>query len=130
MYVLDTNILIYFFKGMGNVSKKLLSVSPMDIGVPAIVICELEYGIRKSSFPEKRQQQLSELCFLINVLPFGSAEAKLTADMRAKLEKSGTPIGPYDLLIAGTAMSNNAVLVTNNTKEFSRVPNLIIENWF
>jgi tRNA(fMet)-specific endonuclease VapC len=54
----------------------------------------------------------------------------LTADIRAKLEKSGTPIGPYDLLIAGTAMSNNAVLITNNTKEFSRVPNLLIENWF
>ncbi len=130
MYVLDTNILIYFFKGMGNVSKKLLSVSPKDIGVPVIVIYELEYGIHKSSFPEKRQQQLTELCSVVNVLPFGSAEAKLTADMRAKLEKSGTPIGPYDLLIAGTAMSNNAVLITNNTKEFSRVPNLIMENWF
>ncbi len=130
MYVLDTNILIYFFKGMGNVSKKLLSVSPKDIGIPAIVIYELEYGIHKSSFPEKRQQQLTELCSLVNVLPFGGAEARLTADIRAKLEKSATPIGPYDLLIAGTAMSNNAVLITNNTKEFSRVPNLLIENWF
>jgi tRNA(fMet)-specific endonuclease VapC len=130
MYVLDTNILIYFFKGMGNVSKKLLSVSPKDIGVPAIVIYELEYGIHKSIFPEKRQQQLTELCSLVNVLPFGGAEARLTAGIRAKLEKSATPIGPYDLLIAGTAMSNNAVLITNNTKEFSRVPNLIMENWF
>ncbi|MDT8398493.1 MAG: type II toxin-antitoxin system VapC family toxin [Pseudomonadales bacterium] len=130
MYVLDTNILIYFFTGLGDVSQRLLAVSPKDIGVPAVVIYELEYGITRSSSPKKRQQQLAELCALVKVLPFGRAEAKLSADIRAKLERKGTPIGPYDLLIAGTAVSNNAVLVTNNTKEFSRVPKLQIENWF
>ncbi|MDP2126015.1 MAG: type II toxin-antitoxin system VapC family toxin [Pseudohongiella sp.] len=130
MYVLDTNILIYFFKGLGGVPQKLLSVSPKDIGIPAVVVYELEYGIAKSGSPKKRRQQLSELCSVVSVLPFGSAEARLTADIRTKLEKSGTPIGPYDLLIAGTAMSNQAVLVTNNIREFSRVPDLRIENWF
>lgn len=130
MYVLDTNILIYFFKGLGNVPQRLLSVSPKDIAVPAVVIYELEYGITKSSAPKKRQQQLEELCSLVTVLPFGRAEAKVTADIRAKLEKKGTPIGPHDLLIAGTAVANSAVLVTNNIKEFSRVPKLQIENWF
>jgi len=130
MYVLDTNILIYFFKGLGGVPQKLLSVSPREIGVPAVVVYELEYGITKSSSPKKRQQQLAELCALIKVLPFGRAETKLTADLRVTLEKKGTPIGPYDLLIAGTAVSNNAVLVTNKVKEFSRVPKLQIENWF
>lgn len=130
MYVLDTNILIYFFKGLGNVPQRLLSVSPKDIAVPAVVIYELEYGITKSSAPKKRQQQLEELCSLVTVLPFGRTEAKVTADIRAKLEKKGTPIGPHDLLIAGTAIANNAVLVTNNIKEFSRVPKLQIENWF
>lgn len=130
MYVLDTNILIYFFKGVGNVPHRLLSVSPKDIGVPAIVIYELEYGIARSSSPTKRQEQMEELCSLVKVLPFGRAEAKVTADIRAKLEKKGTPIGPHDLLIAGTAIANNAVLVTNNIKEFSRVPKLQIENWF
>ncbi len=130
MYVLDTNILIYFFKGLGNVPQRLLSVSPKDIAVPAVVIYELEYGITKSSAPKKRQQQLEELCSLVTVLPFGRTEAKVTADIRAKLEKKGTPIGPHDLLIAGIAIANNAVLVTNNIKEFSRVPKLQIENWF
>lgn len=130
MYVLDTNILIYFFKGLGNVPQRLLSVSPKDIAVPAVVIYELEYGITKSSAPKKRQQQLEELCSLVTVLPFGRTEAKVTADIRAKLEKKGTPIGPHDLLIAGTTLANSAVLVTNNIKEFSRVPKLQIENWF
>lgn len=130
MYVLDTNILIYFFKGLGNVPHRLLSVSPKDIAVSAAVIYELEYGITKASAPKKRQQQLEELCSLVTVLPFGRTEAKVTADIRAKLEKKGTPIGPHGLLIAGTTLANSAVLVTNNIKEFSRVPKLQIENWF
>lgn len=130
MYLLDTNILIYYFKGLGNVPQKLLSASPKDIAIPAVVMFELEYGITKSTAPKKRQQQLSELCSVVNVLPFGPAEAKLAADIRGKLERKGMPIGPYNLLIAGTAIANNAVLVTNNVKEFSRVQTLQIENWF
>ena len=130
IYVLDTNVLIYFFKGLGNVPKKLLSVSPKVIGIPAVVLYELEYGIAKSSSPRKRQKQLTELCSLVNVLPFGVAEARATAQIRASLERKGKPIGPYDLLIAGTAASHDAVLVTNNVKEFSRIPKLRVENWF
>lgn len=130
MYVVDTNTLIYFFKGIGKVSNKLLSVSPKNIGIPSVVLFELEYGIAKSSAPKKRQQQLEELSSLVSILPFGSAAAKLSADIRAKLEKQGRPIGPYDLLIAGTVLSVNGILVTNNTKEFSRVPQLKVENWF
>ncbi|VAW88489.1 VapC toxin protein [hydrothermal vent metagenome] len=130
MYLLDTNTLIYFFKGMGNVSKKFLMVSPKEIAIPTIVIYELEYGIAKSSSPKKRQAQLNEICSLVNVLPFGDKEALSSASIRAKLEKKGTPIGPYDLLIAGTALQHQRVLVTNNVKEFSRVPKLKIENWY
>ena len=130
MYLLDTNTLIYFFKGLGNVPEKMLSESPKDIAIPAIVVLELEYGITKSNAPKKRQQQLAEICSLVKILPFGAVEAKQAASIRTKLEKKGTPIGPYDLLIAGTALSHNAALVTNNVKEFSRVPKLQIENWF
>jgi tRNA(fMet)-specific endonuclease VapC len=67
---------------------------------------------------------------LLNVLSFSDKEAKSSAIIRSQLERKGTPIGPYDVLIAGTALSNQAVLVTNNTKEFKRVPKLKIENWF
>ena len=130
MYVLDTNTLVYFFKGMGNVNQRLLSVSPKEIGIPSIVVYELEYGIAKSTSPKKRQKQLEELVPLVNVLPFNELEAKKSANIRAKLEKQGNPIGPYDTLIAGTALAVNGILVTNNTKEFERVKHLRLENWY
>lgn len=115
---------------MGNVNQRLLSVSPKDIGIPSVVVYELEYGIAKSTSPKKRQKQLEELISLVNVLPFNELEAKKSADIRAKLEKQGTPIGPYDTLIAGTALAVNGILVTNNTKEFERVKHLKLENWY
>ncbi|MBL1276878.1 MAG: type II toxin-antitoxin system VapC family toxin [Ectothiorhodospiraceae bacterium] len=130
MYVIDTNTLIYFFKGIGNVPEKFLSISPKDIAIPSIVIYELEFGIAKSNSPKKRQAQLSDILSLVNILPFGDKEASLSASIRAKLEKNGTPIGPYDTLIAGTALAHQGILVTNNLKEFSRVPKLKTENWY
>ncbi len=130
MYVIDTNTLIYFFKGVGNVPEKFLSIPPKDIAIPSIVIYELEFGIAKSSSPKKRQAQLKDILSLVNILPFGDKEASLSASIRAKLEKKGTPIGPYDILIAGTALSHQGILVTNNLKEFTRVPKLKTENWY
>jgi len=129
MYILDTNTLIYFFKGIGSVPSKFLSISPKDIAIPAIVIYELEYGIAKSSSPKKRQTQLNELCSLISILPFGEIEATLSASIRAKLEKKGTPIGSNEILIAGTALAHQGVLVTNNLNKFSRVSKLKTESW-
>ena len=130
MYILDTNTLIYYFKGMGNVSQKLLSKSPQNIGVPAIVLYELEVGIAKSDSPKKRMKQLQEIISLINIIPFSEKEAKVSASIRAILEKKGTPIGPYDILIAGTALAHQAVLVSRNTSEFELVDKLQIENWY
>lgn len=130
MYIIDTNTLIYFFKGMGNVATKFLSISPQNIAIPAIVIHELEYGIAKSSAPKKRQAQLKEMCSLVNILTLGEREARISASIKATLEKKGTPIDPYDVLIAGTALVHQGILVTNNIKEFSRVPKLKTENWY
>lgn len=130
MYVLDTNTLIYFFKGMGNVAENFLATSPREISIPSIVLYEIELGIAKSSSPKKRQAQLKEMCSLVKVLQFGVEEARLSALIRAQLEKKGTPIGAYDVLIAGTALAHQGILITNNTKEFSRVPKLNIENWY
>jgi tRNA(fMet)-specific endonuclease VapC len=129
VYILDTNTLIYFFKGIGGVADKLLAVSPGDIGIPAVVLYELEYGIARSTSPKKRMKQLEELCALVEMLPFGTEEAKASATIRAVLEKKGTPIGPYDVMIAGTALSKQGTLVTNNTKEFRRVPKLQMIDW-
>ena len=130
MYVLDTNTLIYFFKGMGNVSSCLLKNPPNRIGIPTIVLYELEVGIAKSVSPEKRITQLQSLTSIVNILPLNIDEARCAATIRADLEKQGTPIGPYDVLIAGTALSNKGVLITHNTKEFERIEGLSIEDWF
>ncbi|SER91914.1 tRNA(fMet)-specific endonuclease VapC [Vreelandella subterranea] len=130
MYVLDTNTLIYFFKGMGNVADNLLSKKPGDIGIPAIVLYELELGIAKSAAPKKRAMQLDKLIDTVQVLGFSTPEAKASAQIRATLEKQGTPIGPYDTLIAGTALANRGTLVTHNTGEFKRIKKLAVEDWY
>nr|VFJ75884.1 MAG: tRNA(fMet)-specific endonuclease VapC [Candidatus Kentron sp. FW] len=130
MYLLDTNTLIYFFKGLGNVGKTLLSKSPRDIAIPSIVLYELEVGIAKSNHPGKRKKQLYSLVSHIAVLPFTPKEAAASAAIRVTLENRGVPMGPLDNLIAGTALCSNAVLVTHNTKEFSRIKGLNIEDWF
>ena len=130
MYALDTNTLIYFFKGMGNVAAKLLATPPKEIGIPSIVVYELEVGIAKSTSPEKRAKQLTGLLSLVNVLPFGLPEAKSAAQIRVALEQQGRPIGAYDILIAATALANKAILVTHNTKEFEKIAQLQLEDWF
>lgn len=115
---------------MGNVSGRLFDTAPKDIGVPAIVVYELEVGIAKSTSPDKRKVQLKQFTSLVNVLPFGLDEAKAAAGLRADLEKKGTPIGPYDVLIAGTVMANKGILVTHNTREFSRINSIKLEDWY
>lgn len=130
MYVLDTNTLIYFFKGMGSVADNLLSKKPADIGIPAIVLYELELGIAKSAAPKKRAMQLDKLIDTVQILEFSTPEAKASAQIRATLEKQGTPIGPYDTLIAGTALANQGTLVTHNTGEFKRIKKLAVEDWY
>ncbi len=130
MFALDTNTLIYYFKDMGNVSVNLLQLSPKDIGIPSIVVYELEVGIAKSTSPEKRTEQLKTLLSAVTVLPFAEADAQRAAVIRVDLEKQGQPIGPYDVLIAAIALTNNATLVTRNFTEFSRVQNLQIVDWF
>ncbi len=130
MYVLDTNTLIYYFKGVGQVAQNFLRKSPKEIGIPTIVLFELEVGIVKSQSPQKRIKQLQEMTSLVNIIPLGSKEAKVSASIRAQLEKKGTPIGPYDLLIGGTALAHQAILITHNAREFERIDNLKMEDWY
>src|SRR4030042_1148000 len=130
MYILDTNTLIYFFKGIGNVSTRLLQTPPRSIGIPTIVLFELEVGISKSNSPKKRRLQLESLTSTVNILPLGYEEVKCAATIRADLENRGKPIGPYDVLIAGTALANKTVLVTHNTTEFERIEGLQLEDWY
>jgi len=130
MYVLDTNTLIHFFKGKGRVAATLLSIPPREIAIPAVVLYELEVGIAKSSQPTHRRAQLDALVTIVTVLPFDLSAAKRAAELRAALEKAGTPIGPIDVLIAGTALAYEGVLVTHDKAEFGRVKGLKTKDWY
>lgn len=130
MFILDTNTLIYFFKGIGNVSKRLLSTPPVEIGIPSIVIFELEAGIRSSKSPQKRRTQFQEFVSLVTEFPFGRSEAVSAAQIKIDLTRKGTPIGPYDLLVAATAVANHGTLISHNVAEFARVDGLKLDDWF
>jgi tRNA(fMet)-specific endonuclease VapC len=130
MFALDTNTVIYFFRGMGRVSRRLLATPPSDVLIPAVVLYELEVGIAKSMHPAKRRDQLREVLRVTRLLPFDQSAAEESARIRAQLEAAGTPIGPIDNLIAGTVLVAGATLVTRNTGEFGRVPGLNLVDWF
>jgi tRNA(fMet)-specific endonuclease VapC len=130
MLALDTNTLIYFFKGMGRVGERMLATAPSEVAIPAIVAYEIETGIAKSASPDKRRAQFEQLLEMVDVLPFDYTAASHSASVRAALESAGEPIGPVDILIAGTALAHNATLVTRNVREFRRVPGLSVVDWF
>ena len=130
MLALDTNTIIYFFKGIGRVAGNLGKEAPRDIALPAVVLYELEVGIAGSSRPRQRRESLDALLEVIHILPFDERAASASAELRAQLEKAGSGIGPIDTLIAGTALAHSATLVTHNTKEFSRVRGLRLLDWF
>ena len=129
MYVLDTNSVVFFFKGQGRVGERLLAQKPVEVALPAIVLYELEVGVVRSKAPARRREQLDTLLDATRVIPFGPAEARAAAQIRAELG-SGEGIGPLDTLIAATALVSRGTLVTHNTREFRRVPGLSVEDWY
>ena len=124
MYILDTNTLIYYFKGQGKVAQNLANVSPQEIGISAIVLFELQVGIAKSTSPAKRTQQLQQLLNRINLIPFDRNSAVAAATIRAQLEQQGTPMGPIDVLIAGTAASLKQLLLPTMSRSFREFQDL------
>ena len=102
----------------------------LALSISSIVLFELRHGAAKSARPERNIERIADfLTGAIAVLPFEPADAEEAGDIRAALERAGTPIGPYDLLIAAHARRRNALLVTANAREFVRVPGLTIEDW-
>jgi len=130
MFALDSDTLIYYFKGMGHVAEHLLAVPPNEIALPTVVLYELEVGLAKSSRSTQLRKALDELLEIVRVLPFDQAEAKAAAEIRAHLERTGIGIGPLDTMIAGVARAHGATLVTHNTQEFSRIQHLPIVDWY
>ncbi len=129
-FALDTNTVICFLKNQGNVAERWLAQSRPTMFLPTVVVSELEFSVLNSSSPHKRRRQLTSLVETLQLLPFDYDSALHAAEIRLALARKGTPIGPADLMIAATARAHDATLVTRNLREFSRVPNLEIENWF
>ena len=129
-YLLDTNICIYIIKQKPiEVFKKFRQCQIGDIGISSITMSELEYGVQKSGNPEKNKIALQEFLFPIEVIDYDYNASITYGKIRSFLEKKGTPIGALDTLIASHALSINIPIITNNEKEFLRVPNLQVENW-
>ena len=130
MVMLDTNICIYVLKNHSDTLRDKFKATK-DLAISSIVYAELCYGIENSESPKKRQrwQQLDLFTQQLKIESWDAGAAKHYGSIRAILKKQGTPIGNNDLLIAAHARSLNTVLVTNNVREFERVPDLSIENW-
>lgn len=129
-FLLDTNICIYIIKRKPErVFDVFRSKSLGEIGISSITLAELQFGVQKSSNSRQNQAALNNFLIPLEVLGFDSNAAHEYGKIREKLEKKGQPIGALDTLIAAHAMSIDAVLVTNNEREFSRVEGLNIENW-
>jgi tRNA(fMet)-specific endonuclease VapC len=129
MYALDTNTVLDFFRGRGEVATNLLAVPPAEIALPAVVAYEVWYGVLRSQNARHRQSQYEQFLATVGVLPFDAAAARRAAEIRHGLEQRGEGIGPMDTLIAATALSSNATLVTRNLREFARVQGLKVVDW-
>ena len=129
-YMLDTNIIIYLInKRSENALRVFFSHSPEEICISAITLAELEYGVCNSSKPEQNRLALLNFLSAITVLPFDSKASVEYGIIWHELQRQGTPIGNNDLLIASHARSLDLTLITNNTKEFGRVPDLNVSDW-
>lgn len=129
-YLLDTNICIYIAKRKpAEVYQRFSLLNVGELGISLITFGELRYGAEKSQHREMALQKLAQLEQFIPVIMPTEETAKQYGIIRCFLERQGQPIGNNDLWIAAHALSLNTILITNNTKEFIRVPNLLVENW-
>lgn len=130
MYLLDTNICIYIMKNSyPALTQKVFSYDPSDLCISSITVFELEYGAAKSNWGYKTRQSMQMFLAPFNILDFDSKDAASAGIIRGFLEKQGSPIGPYDVQIAGQAVARSLVLVTHNAGEFSRIPGIKVEDW-
>jgi len=128
-FLLDTDTCIYAIKKHTAVIEAMNAVDPDDLAVSVVTEAELRTGAAKSSSPIKSLHVMEIFLQPLTILDFTSENTVVYAHLRAKLERAGTPIGPYDTIIAAQALANDLTLVTNNEREFRRIPGLRVENW-
>ena len=128
-YLLDTNIIIYTMKNRPRQVKKQFKQYQDQLSISTVTLGELVFGAEHSQQQERNLADIEAMVSRLEVLPFENKAAYHFGQIRATLYNIGKPIGPYDMMIAGQARSSGLILVTNNTREFERVPGLHIENW-
>lgn len=130
MYFLDSNTCICFLNGsFESIRNRILITPPIEIAIPAIVKAELLLGAYKSKNPAATIERLEKFLLPFEIIPFEDQTTYQYAEIRSDLEKNGETIGPHDLLIASVVKFHDAVLVTDNVREFSRVKGLRVEDW-
>lgn len=132
MWVLDSNTISYYFRNEACVVNALREIPLNQIAVPAIVVYELQYGLRRLSdaAAQPRLRALAKFLQFMQIIDIDSNVAEHAARIRVQLEQQGTPIGAHDILIAASALSVHGQLVTRNIREFDRVQGLKVINWF
>jgi tRNA(fMet)-specific endonuclease VapC len=129
-YMLDTNTCIYIIKRKPiDIIERFKKIEISQVGISSITLSELLYGVSKSSEPAQNQMALAQFLAPLEIPAYGDDAVQYYGSSRAFLEKQGTPVGSLDLLIAAHALSLDCILVTNNEKEFNRIPNLKMDNW-
>ncbi|WVT75886.1 tRNA(fMet)-specific endonuclease VapC (plasmid) [Sinorhizobium chiapasense] len=128
-YMLDTNICIFTVKNRPQPVREAFNRHHGQLCISSITLMELIYGAERSAMPEQNLSVIEGFSARLEVLNYDQAAASHTGQLRAELARAGTPIGPYDQLIAGHARSQGLILVTNNRREFDRVPGLRVEDW-
>ena len=128
-FMLDTNICIYTIKNRPQEVREVFKQHHGQMCISAVTLMELIYGAEKSELPERNLANIEGFAARLEVLNYDDAAAAHTGQLRAEQAKAGKPIGPYDQMIAGHARSKGLILVTNNLREFERVPGLRVEDW-
>ncbi|MCC5884971.1 MAG: type II toxin-antitoxin system VapC family toxin [Gammaproteobacteria bacterium] len=126
-FLLDSNAIIALLKGHPTFLAHIQRYRPADFGLPTIVVHELHCGAHRSQRVAENLERVEALPF--EVVDFDREDARMAGELRARLAAAGTPIGPYDVQIAGQALARDLALVTHNVREFRRVPGLVIEDW-
>ena len=131
MYLLDTNICIFLIKNKNlYLKQKIFNCKKEALFLSSVTIAELEYGVSKSQFREKNRYALLDFCSdFTNIIDFTTEDTETYGMIRAYLENKRFPIGPFDTQIAAQGLTRNLTVVTNNIREFSRIPGLKVEDW-
>lgn len=128
MFLLDTNICIFYLNGRFNLAQKIKDIGKENCFISEITVAELKFGAANSAYPERNYQIITAFQAEIQIIPiFGALD--FYAKEKVRLRKLGIPIDEFDLLIGATAIANGLTMVTNNTNHFARIENIQLEDW-